>query len=194
MRMADAAVRPAPSALPSILIFIAADTFSFLLFFAVFMSERFKQPALFARSAAMLDARLGLLNTLILISSGWLVALAVSAAHRGDLPRVRLRLKMALGVGLCFGIVKAIEYADKIGHGVTLLTNDFFAYYYILTGLHFLHFVIGIVLLAILIAKSDRPAPDAGYMTWLESGALYWHMVDLLWIFLFPMLYLQGLR
>ncbi|MDB5713959.1 MAG: heme/copper-type cytochrome/quinol oxidase, subunit 3 [Sphingomonadales bacterium] len=188
------AVRSGRASVPSILIFIAADTASFILFFAVFMSERAKQVEVFARSAGTLDVRLGLINTLILITSGWLVALAVSAAKRNDLAKVRLRLLLAIGIGFCFGVVKIVEYSQKLNDGITPLTNAFYTYYFVLTGVHFLHFVIGIILLLIILNMSKSTTPKAQYMTWLESGALYWHMVDLLWIFLFPMLYLQGQR
>src|SRR3546814_20322105 len=102
---------------------------------------------------------------------------------------------LAIAVGSCFGIVKIIEYSDKISHGITLMTNDFFTYYYILTGVHFLHVIIGIALLVTLVVMTGKTKQaDARYMTWLDSSAIYWHMVDLLWVFLFPMLYLQGAR
>lgn len=180
------------ASVPSILTFIAADTAIFVSFFAVFMSERFKYPALYSESAALLDARLGLANTVILITSGWLVALAVGAARQGNIRRTRRMLISALGVGLLFAAIKIFEYSSKISAGITLSTNDFFTYYYILTGVHFLHYIVGIAVLIILIVMPSRQGNDDPYMTWLESGALYWHMVDLLWIFLFPMLYLQG--
>ncbi|CAN5411051.1 cytochrome c oxidase subunit 3 family protein [soil metagenome] len=191
--MGDAATAPLrPKPVPGILTFIAADTANFILFFGYFMIERMQQPALFARSAAMLDVRLGLLNTVILITSGWLVALSVKAAHAGEIKKVRHLLFGAIGVGLCFGIVKAAEYAVKIAHGITPQTNDFFTFYYVFTGVHLLHYLIGIALLGATLGRARRI--DAGFIGWIESCALFWHMVDLLWVFLFAMLYLQGAR
>lgn len=178
-------------ALPGVIVFIFADIASFVLFFAVFMSERLGQPELFAQSARRLDADLGLLNTMILITSGWLVALAVLAARRGDMAAVRPRLIGAILIGLGFAVVKFIEYGAKLDDGITITTNLFYTYYYALTGLHFIHVVVGLVLLGIIAAKTSRP--PGNYMTWLESGALYWHMVDILWVFLFPLFYLQGM-
>lgn len=175
---------------PGILTFIAADTANFILFFGYFMVERMAQPALFARSAAMLDIRLGLLNTVILITSGWLVALSVEAARAGEMDKVRCRLRLAIGVGLCFGVVKTIEYADKMAHGLTPQTDAFFTFYYVFTGIHLLHYGIGVALLAATLVRARRI--DAGFAGWIESCALFWHMVDLLWVFLFAMLYLQG--
>ena len=93
--MDSAKVAPPDRPVPGILTFIAADIANFILFFGYFMVERLHQPAVFARSAAMLDVRLGLLNTVILITSGWLVALAVEAARAGDLAKTRARLLLA---------------------------------------------------------------------------------------------------
>ncbi|MCB4859774.1 MULTISPECIES: cytochrome c oxidase subunit 3 [unclassified Sphingobium] len=191
--MGEAATRR-PTAVPGILTFIAADTANFILFFGYFMVERMAQPALFARSAAMLDIRLGLLNTLILITSGWLVALAVEAARAGEMNRVCRRLLCAIAVGLGFGVVKTIEYADKIAQGLTPQTDAFFTFYYVFTGIHLLHYGIGIALLVATLVRARAERVGAGFMGWIESCALFWHMVDLLWVFLFAMLYLQGAR
>jgi nitric oxide reductase NorE protein len=191
--MGDAIAAPhRPKPAPGILTFIAADTANFILFFGYFMVQRMQQPVLFARSAAMLDIRLGLLNTLILITSGWLVALSVEAARAGDSAGMRRRLLCAIGVGLCFGIVKAIEYGVKIAHGLTPQTDAFFTFYYVFTGVHLLHYAIGIALLVATLVRARRI--DTGFVGWIESCALFWHMVDLLWVFLFAMLYLQGAR
>ena len=179
-----------PQSVPGILTFIAADTANFILFFGYFMVERMQQPALFARSAGLLDVPLGVLNTVILVSSGWLVALAVEAASTGDMHKVRRHLASAIGIGLCFGIVKAIEYAAKIAHGITPQTDVFFTFYYVFTGVHLLHYVLGIALLVATLARAQRA--DAAFVAWIKSCALFWHMVDLLWVFLFAMLYLQG--
>lgn len=187
--MGDAA-KPAPG----ILTFIAADTANFILFFGYFMVERMQQPPLFARSAGLLDIRLGLLNTVILITSGWLVALSVEAARIGDLAKVRRRLLGAIGVGLCFGVVKTIEYGIKIAHGITPQTDAFFAFYYVFTGVHLLHYGIGMALLVATLVRAGGDRVDTGFNGWIESCALFWHMVDLLWVFLFAMLYLQGAR
>lgn len=177
---------------PGILTFIAADTANFVLFFGYFMVERLQQPALFARSAAQLDIRLGLLNTIILITSGWLVALAVEAARAQQVARVRRLLLGAIGVGSCFVLVKGYEYAAKIAQGLTPQTDAFFAFYYVFTGVHLLHYVIGLALLIATAMRARPLRPDPGFLGWIESCALFWHMVDLLWVFLFAMLYLQG--
>ena len=93
-------------------------------------------------------------------------------------------------VGSGFAVSKIFEYTHKIQSGITLLTNDFFMYYYALTGLHFLHFVVGMVVLAVCWFKCRHEPMDDKYVIWIESSGCYWHMVDLLWIILFPMIYL----
>ena len=176
---------------PGIWTFIAADCAGFAIFFIVFMSERLKQPALFDASARLLDIPLGLANTLILISSSWLVALAITAADAGRFQSAKRLLVGGLAVGGGFAILKIAEYHAKLSAGITPTSNGFFTLYFILTGIHFLHYVIGLVVLVAMIAALHRPKAEAGGgVPWLEAGALYWHMVDLLWLFLFPMLYL----
>jgi nitric oxide reductase NorE protein len=170
--------------------FVTADVMAFGLFFLLFMIERGHDPMLFNRSAAVLDARLGVLNTLILVTSSWFMALAVHAARSGDRAAVRRLLLLAFVIGGGFAVSKGVEYAGKISHGITLLSNEFFTFYFFLTGLHFLHFLVGMGVLALLWLRVGREAPDGPFLGWIESGGIYWHMVDLLWIMLFPLLYL----
>ena len=178
---------------PAIWSFIVADCAGFGIFFLVFMTERAGQPGLFASAARVLDVRLGLVNTLVLITSSWLVALATAAGRRGDARAVRRLLVAAIGVASIFGTIKISEYAIKVGDGITPLTNDFFMFYYVLTGVHFLHYAVGMAVLVAVAAMAFRAERIEGRTWhWLESGAIYWHVVDLLWIFLFPMLYLLG--
>ncbi len=180
---------------PGIWTFIAADCAGFGIFFAVFMSERMNNPVLFDKSARLLDLRLGLTNTLILISSSWLVAMALSAADAGRVRKAKLLMMGGLAVGSCFAVLKMTEYAHKFAAGITPTTNDFFSFYFILTGVHFLHYLIGLVVLIAMILALHRQGNGASErIPWLEAGGIYWHMVDLLWLFLFPMLYLLPLR
>ena len=183
----------ASGGIPSIMTFVAADVLSFVLFFAAFMYDRLAQTSVFNESAARLDINFGLLNTLILITSGWLVARAAIAAKDDNVAGFRANLMGSVIIGLGFGIVKFTEYAAKINQGITAYTNDFFAYYYMLTAIHFLHYIVGIVLLVIILfMMKGREKFSSADLNWIKSSAVYWHMVDLLWILLFPMLYLQG--
>lgn len=201
-----AAVEPAATAAPvarrerapAIWIFIALDCSSFGLFFLVFMAERLGQAALFDQSAQRLNAELGFLNACILITSSWLVAWANVAGRRGDLAQARRLLLWAMAVAAGFGVVKTWEYMEKFSAGLTVSTNEFFTFYFALTGIHFVHYVVGMILLGVLAKGPSRFGPPdearVHHLQWLEGGSLYWHMVDLLWIFIFSLLYLIGAR
>lgn len=185
---------PREARVPGVFVFILADMIVFAMLFTGFMVERTDQLALFDQSAATLDIRLGILNTLILITSGLFVVFAVNAAQQGRTRATRGWLLATFIVGAGFGVTKMIEYSGKIEHGITMHTNDFYMFYYALTGAHFLHFLGGMVALAVLWFMAGRQKVDGPLFGLIESGALYWHMVDLLWIVIFPMLYLLGAR
>ncbi|PKO88877.1 MAG: cytochrome-c oxidase [Betaproteobacteria bacterium HGW-Betaproteobacteria-12] len=179
---------------PGVLVFILADMIVFAMLFTGFMVERSGQLALFDQSSASLDVWLGILNTLILITSGLFVVFAVNAARQGRTRATRGWLLATFVVGAGFGVTKMVEYSAKIGHGITMHTNDFYMFYYALTGAHFLHFLGGMLALAVLWFMAGRQKVDGPLFGLIESGALYWHMVDLLWIVIFPLLYLLGTR
>ena len=172
--------------------FIIADLLVFAALFVGFMVERAEEVAVFNQSAGQLNPWVGIANTLILVTSGVCVVFAVNAARKGKGLVVRRWTLAAFVVGLGFGISKVLEYGDKISQGITMHSNDFFMFYYALTGAHFLHFLGGMVALAIIwYLAGTRPVSGPFFGT-IESVGLYWHMVDLLWLFIFPLLYLLG--
>lgn len=171
--------------------FIFADMCAFALFFLIFSVGRMAQVELYEASRSRLDLHLGLANTLILLSSGAFMARATRQARAGDWGGARLSLILTLVVGAGFAVTKAMEWSAKITHGIGLTANEFFTYYFVFTGIHFLHFVVGVAVLLVLIARARRDLPQADKLRWMEAGGAYWHMVDLLWIVLFAMLYLQ---
>ncbi|MFW2829424.1 cytochrome c oxidase subunit 3 [Sphingomonas sp. ID0503] len=183
--------RPSLPGDEGVLFFICADMAMFAVFFLLFMMGQAQDPDTYRTSRASLDPLLGLLNTLVLIGSGWLMVKAVEAGRNGAWANVKFRLIAALVVGLGFAITKAVEYIHKIEAGIGLTTNEFFAYYFTFTGIHFLHFVVGIGVLVVTLRRMDT-MQESQRLRWLESAAAYWHMVDLLWLVLFPMLYLAG--
>ena len=171
-------------------IFILGDMLIFSLFFCVFMFYRVNDPILFTESQSQLNLHFGALNTLLLLTSSWFVVLGVQAVREDFGTFARKLFGGAFLCGLGFCVAKYFEYGEKIGNGVTLVTNDFFMYYYILTGIHFLHLIIGMGVLVYMWRKSNNSKFNQGDIRNFESGASYWHMVDLLWIVLFPLLYL----
>lgn len=172
-----------------VIIFVFADIASFMLFFAVFMADRMKAPAAFAASAAKLDLSVGLANTLVLITSGFCVAQAEKRHHR-QAGSERPWLLAAILIGALFAALKLLEYGAKIRAGLNPATDLFFTYYFVFTGIHLLHYLAGMTILSLLTLRQFSSQP--GYTQWLRGGALYWHMVDIIWLFIFPLLYLQA--
>jgi len=170
--------------------FIAFDMSIFLLFFLSYMHERSKNVDLFNQAQSTLNISIGGINTLILLTSSWFVVMAVRSARKDRLRELARYILLAASCGSIFLALKMIEYIDKIQSGTTLLTNSFFTFYFFLTGIHFLHALGGTVILLILWRNTRKGAYTSKSMAGLESGATYWHMVDLLWIVIFPLLYL----
>jgi nitric oxide reductase NorE protein len=171
--------------------FIAGDVVLFSLLFFLFLQYRAGQEALFTDSQRHLNQALGLVNTLLMLSSSWLVASAVQAARRAQWQIASRCFAAAFACGAGFIVVKYFEYGEKIRAGVTPNSNDFFMYYYVYTGIHLIHVVIGMGVLATRTIYT-RSAGRAAKVQHLESGATFWHLVDLLWIVLFALLYLVG--
>ncbi len=181
-------------------VFILGDMLIFGLFFIVFVYYRGLNVELYAQSQATLNQNYGAINTLFLLASSWFVAMAVDDMRSQTVKRAPTFFVLAMFCGIGFGVVKIIEYSEKISAGITITSNDFYMYYYIFTGLHFLHVLIGMGVLVFLWFKTraavqrnaDTSIADReNEMILVESGASYWHMVDLLWIVLFPLLYLM---
>lgn len=187
------AIGPSPGHVPGeggVWLFIAGDLVLFSLLFATFLSYRAGAPEVFATGRAHLDQTLGLVNTLLLLTSSWLVATGVRAARRGAGHVPQTCFALALLCGLGFGIVKFFEYRAKLAAGLTPETSDFLMFYFAYTGIHMIHVVIGMgVLLAMISYIRGRP-PAAVNLQHIESGASFWHLVDVLWIVLFALLYL----
>jgi nitric oxide reductase NorE protein len=170
--------------------FIAGDLCLFSVIFALFMTGRIHTPALFEHSRLSLHLGLGVFNTLVLITSSYFMARAVVANRHGARADVVRNLGLALGIGSIFAIVKAFEYGALFSSGISPVTNNFFMYYFVLTGLHLMHYLGGIAAITVTIVRARKVTPLDDDTRWIESVAVYWHMVDLIWIFLFPMMYL----
>ena len=172
-------------------VFIGADLVIFAILFLSFMQDRLKNPAVFEASRQTLNMHLGGLDTLILLTSSWSVALAVQAMKRDQIGREPRLLLGGAMTGLMFMVSKSVEYFQKFAHGVTPGTNPFFMWYFTLTGIHLAHVVTGTSLLTYLWVRSRRGTYDHLHRAVPESVASFWHLVDLLWVVLFPLLYLM---
>jgi nitric oxide reductase NorE protein len=171
-------------------VMIFGDMLVFSFMFVAFMYYRRADPILFEQSRTHLNQVFGLTNTFFMLTSSWFIAMGVDAAraHRVKATVMLFRLGLACGVG--FSIVKITEYAQKINAGIVINTNDFYMYYYVFTGIHFMHVLIGMSVLAFLAHYAGKGDFTPLKISHFESGASFWHVVDLLWIALFALLYL----
>ncbi|MCB1666732.1 MAG: cytochrome c oxidase subunit 3 [Pseudomonadales bacterium] len=171
-------------------VLILGDMLIFGLFFGTFLFYRNQQPELFLLSQEKLNQHYGAINTLLLLTSSWFVAMAVHLYRKNETAKTALFITLAASCGLGFAVIKIIEFREKIVAGINLTTNDFFMYYFMFTGIHFIHVIIGLVVLFVLWRTARRGYCDEHGLRTMENGASFWHMVDLLWIVLFPLIYL----
>src|SRR5574343_1316480 len=171
--------------------FILAELLAFAVFFSAYAFARTHHVEEFNLYQQTLNLTAGGINTVLLITGSWLVALAVQAAHRDDKAAISRHLALGWLCGAGFLGVKCYEYADKFGAGITLSTNTFYMFYISLTFFHFMHVILGMVILTVLWFQSRQGLYGSHGANGLESGAAYWHMVDLLWIVLFPLVYVM---
>lgn len=171
-------------------VLIGGELLAFSAFFLIFAHDRGLAPDLFQVGHLQLDHGIGLANTLILLTSSLFVALGTVRVREGR-DGADFWLRLALMFGGLFGTIKLFEYWQKVSAGITPLTNDFFMYYFAFTGIHLLHVLIGSGALIYAIGVSRRE-PSASRTMIVECAAVFWHLVDLLWIILFALFYLAG--
>ena len=178
--------------------------FTELLFFGgmflLYSIYRYKFAADFHRAAADENLVLGSVNTAILLTSSLAMALAVAAVRRGQIRRSITFQWTTIGLGVLFLAIKGVEWAAKIGRGIYPngpillgLKNGeiiFFGLYFTMTGLHALHVLIGITVIAFMVRYTQRGVIGPERYSLLENTGLYWHFVDIVWIYLFPLFYL----
>lgn len=184
--------------------FLSTEVLLFAGLFALYAYGRVHFPAAFVEGSRQLDVRLGTLNTALLLTSSLFVALALHATRRGRRRPATALLLAATALGIAFLGVKAVEYAAELGHGAypgrrfalegfaAAGGAVFFSVYFATTGLHAIHVTAGIGVLVWLAAAVGTGRVHERRDAPLELGGLYWHLVDVIWIFLYPLLYLVG--
>jgi cytochrome c oxidase subunit III len=182
--------------------FLVTEVLMFGGLFVAYTIFRGMYPDMFHEAHHELDWRLGALNTIVLITSSLTMVLGVSATQRGEKSRAFKYLLFTLLLAGCFLVVKYFEYSAKFHHGLLPggffhnehLTHPkaplFFSLYFVMTGIHGLHVVIGMGLIAWLMKRTQANEFGPGYYTPVELVGFYWHFVDLVWIYLFPLMYL----
>jgi nitric oxide reductase NorE protein len=170
-----------------IIIYLEMVTFGIALVFMALNARA--EPEVFHQSRLLLNTTYGAINTIFLLSSGWCMAQSVHFLKAKNFAKSKLFMRLTLLGGLLFLGLKAVEYADKMKAGLTIGYNSFFSYYWMLTLFHVIHVVVGIIILLVLgrnLSKKPQTLKIADY----ESGAAFWHMCDLIWLLLFPIIYL----
>jgi cytochrome c oxidase subunit 3 len=171
-------------------LFLGTEVLLFGGLFAAYAIFRAKYPEMFMEQHLELNKKLGAINTCILIFSSLTMAMGVSAIQRGKQKVTAILILITILCGLGFGVVKYFEYSAKFHHHIYPDTSIFVSLYFMMTGLHMLHVFVGLLILATLLVLTMKGKFNAKYSTPIEVGGLYWHLVDLIWIYLFPLLYL----
>ena len=186
--------------------FLAQEVLFFGGLFTGYTVYRSYYPDAYIAGSHLLDIRLGGFNTVVLIASSLTMALAVNAAQNSKRRPLVGYLVATLALGCVFLGVKVIEYSEKFQHHLIPgynfqwdgpLANSvqiFYSFYFVMTGMHALHMIIGVAVITPLIIKAARGHFSKDYYSPIEMFGLYWHFVDIVWIFLFPLLYLLGLH
>jgi len=181
-------------------IFLLTELFLFGGLFLVYAVFRAKYSPDFHTAALELNTFIGTLNTVFLLTSSMTVAMALTAVQKENLKLAFFLILVTLIFAGLFMVNKYFEWTHKfdfrIFPGSEVLKNMprgellFFGLYYMMTGLHALHVLVGMIILSVVLYKIKKKIINSGHYLLLENGALYWHLVDLIWIFLFPLLYL----
>jgi nitric oxide reductase NorE protein len=174
----------------AIWIFIFAEMLVFGVLFIAYAFTRAKNVELFNESQLTLSRASGAINTLVLITSSYFVVRGVAAIKRGLNKLCARWLTGAFLLGGVFVSIKIIEYHAKLAAGITMSTNSFYMFYLSLTFFHFMHVLMGMIIFAFIIAKAHRGGYSQQNHVGVETGASFWHMVDFLWIILFPLVYI----
>jgi len=170
-----------------IIVFLELITFGMAL--VAFVYDGTKNHEVFHQSKLQLNATLGLVNTVFLLTSGYFMAKAVHEFEHKNISKASLHLKITALGGLLFIVVKFFEYSAKIEHGLTPDTNSFYMYYWLLTAFHLIHVFVGLVIILWTNYSMKKPNSTTEAED-VKTCGVFWHMCDLIWLLLFPVLYL----
>ena len=170
-----------------ILIILEVLTFSIALIVLAFKAHH--DPQLFHQSRKLLHTEYGALNTIFLLTSGYFMARAIYKLKNGWYEESSRNVLIAIGGGLSFLILKSVEYYEKLDQGLGIGYNDFFQYYWMLTLFHVIHVLVGLGIIVVLYFNIRKKKNEIS-MEDAEAGAAFWHMCDLIWLLIFPALYL----
>lgn len=170
--------------------FIFSELLVFGLAFLLYAIVRIQNIDMFNQFQLTLNREIGAVNTLLLITSSYFVVRAIHAIRLDDIKSCVKWLYAALACGAGFLLLKSVEYQQLFSQGINLETNTFYMFYISLTMFHFLHVILAMIILFAIAIKAQRGSYSADNHIGIETGASYWHMVDLVWIILFPLIYI----
>lgn len=169
--------------------FVVGDLLIFAVYFVGYMYFRGQHQEMFLHGQARLNVDIGAANTVMLLTSSLFVALGTAAARAGNPTNALRGWIIAFAFGAAFPLLKLFEWIPEISAGLTPGTNLFFMYYFVMTGMHLCHVALGLVVMCFVIRNLKTSATPK--ISFVETGATYWHMVDVLWLVLFALLYLM---
>ncbi|OBG33323.1 MULTISPECIES: cytochrome c oxidase subunit 3 [Mycolicibacter] len=167
---------------------VLGDLFIFGSYFIAYLVFRTRAPEQFLADQQHLNITIGVINTIVLITSSWLVAQSVQSARAGDRTGAVRLVRAGALCGVMFAVLKVYEWSAEIHAGHTN-SSAFFSFYYVLTGVHLFHVGLGLLILGVVIRELRNPR--RARVSMVEQGATYWHMVDLLWVVIFALLYVM---
>ncbi|KAA3612991.1 MAG: nitric oxide reductase [Calditrichaeota bacterium] len=169
---------------------ITLEVLTFAIALFAFAIQRIDNLEMFNSSRQQLNILIGTINTIVLLSSGFFMAESLHKLKKGENKKSQFRMIAAIALGTVFLVLKAIEFNTKIEQGIGLEHNLFFTFYWLLTGFHFIHVFIGLIILIYLFIKIKNGYYNKENYFDVETGGAFWHMCDLIWMMLFPVLYL----
>lgn len=172
--------------------FLATELLLFGGLFTMYTVFRLEYPDLFQKEHLKLSRLMGALNTVLLLTSSLSMAVGIAAIRQGRQRVLKMALAVTLALAAGFLGIKYLEWSEDFHHGLFPRSNLFFGLYFMMTGLHGIHVVLGMLVMGWLLVRAQRGEFTADYNTPVELTGLYWHFVDLVWIYLFPLLYLIG--
>jgi cytochrome c oxidase subunit 3 len=173
-------------------VFLVTEVMLFGAIFTAYAIYRFRDPAGFSADSRHLDLIAGATNTVVLIASSFAMALSVSTISHGKIRSTQILLAATGFLGTVFLGIKAYEYSHKIHDGLLPGKSIFYSLYWMMTGIHAIHMIIGLGVMVWMIVFLATHAPLERKRSAVDVAGLYWHFVDVVWVFLFPLLYLVG--
>jgi nitric oxide reductase NorE protein len=172
---------------PDMWLFVVAESLVFTSYFCVYLYARTRHQEEFLEAQSALTMTLGIIDTIVLLTSSWVIARCVQQTRSARYDAARRSAFTTIGLGVAFFALKIVEWVHLIGDGHTFTSSDFMQHFFFLTSIHAIHLIIGFVVLGVLVHQLS--SPDRRSLRTIETCSTYWHTVDLFWVVIFALLY-----